>query len=130
MEPKTSHFPSWSLCSSCDHSSFQTCSLVHLPPFRIFSDAIRPSFSMTHPCCRAPRFPLYLHACFSDGEGLHLGDTWNYLKTLLMVTAGLGDVATGTWWTELRDVGKRPTMQRISVHCKVLPVPKCQCCQG
>lgn len=102
MEPKTSHSPRWSLRSSCDHSSFQTRSLVHPPPFWIFSDATRPSFSTTRSASEPLSFPFIYIRASQTGRVLHLGDTWNYLKTFLRVTAG-------------PELGKHPTTQRISL---------------
>lgn len=34
--------------------------------------------------------------------------------------------ATGTWWVEVRDGAKHPTMHRTAVKRKELPSPKCQ----
>lgn len=79
--------------------------------------------SQRHVPAAEPLSLPFIYSCASQmGRVLHLEDTWNYLKTFLMGTAGLGDVVAGTWWTELRDAGKHPTMQRISPHHKVYQV--------
>lgn len=50
---------------------------------------------------------------------------WQSLKTFWVVTTG-GRSAASTWWTEVRDAAKAPTMHRTAPHSNELSGTKCQ----
>ena len=53
---------------------------------------------------------------------LLLGDTWQCLETVLVVTTW-GAGATGIWWVEARDAAQHPTMHRTVPTTEHDPAP-------
>lgn len=49
------------------------------------------------------------------------GNNWQFLETFWAVTTGEREVdATGIQWVEIRDVARRPTMERTALYNKQL----------